>query len=139
MIRDIKPTVVLESDLDQVKGWWKWWRFGEVHRLMLPDNISDSIMIKSANQEMCCGFIYRTSASKLFHIEFIVSNPRVKDKILRKKCMDMLIKELIKKASEMGAIVIYMNLKNHHLIEHLKNNGFIVGSGNTQEMVYLNV
>lgn len=139
MILDVKNVAVLESDLGQLKEWWKWWRFGDVHRFMLPDNIQDSVMIKSENQEICCGFIYRTSASKLFHIEYIVSNPNVKDKDLRNKCIDLLISKLVEKASKMGAVIIYMNLKNHQLINHLKNNGFIVGSGNTQEMVYLNV
>lgn len=133
-IRELK-----ETDFKKLQEWWKWWRFGDVHRFMIPDDIRSSVMIQIDGVDACCGFIYPTGASKLFHIEFIVSNPKIKDKEKRKNVIDLTVKMLIETCKSMGAVIIYTNLKNHHLINHLTNNGFQVGSNNTQEMFYLNV
>ena len=126
-----------EEDLVELVDWWKWHRFTPPVREMLPDDISSGIMVTLDGQNICAGFLYSTSASKLFHIEYIVSTYKVRDKEIRKEALRYLIGGLKYMAKEMGAKIIFTNLVNQNLKKSFLDNDFIVGSKNSEELICL--
>lgn len=127
-----------ESDMPELIDWWKWWKFRDPHRLMLPDNINNGMMVSLNGENICAGFVYSTSASSLFHVEFIVSNYNVKDRIIRSEALDFLILGLKHIAVEMGAKIIYTHIVHPNLVKRFIKLGYLKGSENSTELVYLN-
>ena len=84
-----------EEDYNILAEWWLFWWKKPVVRQALPDNIGDGILISVNGEPACAGFLYSTSASKVFIMEFIISNPKIKDKEARKKVVDYTIKSII--------------------------------------------
>lgn len=125
-----------EFDYQEMVEWWKWHRFKPVPRHVLPDNFCDGIMLSYKGENLCSGFIYRTSSSSLFWIEWIVSTPKIKDKELRAKGLRKLIEGLTYMGKQMGAKVIYTSLINSKLKEAFLDSGFVMGSSKADEMIY---
>ncbi|QQV91507.1 hypothetical protein M1M25_gp071 [Tenacibaculum phage Gundel_1] len=125
-----------EEDYKMLAEWWKLWRWTPVPRVALPDNMEDGILISVNGEPACAGFLYSTSASKVFIMEFIISNPKIKDKEARKKVVDYTIKSIIELAKKAGAVTILSWIKNEHLINKYLDNGFIYGDKNMTNMVY---
>jgi hypothetical protein len=123
------------NDYDTLKKWWKDNRFPPPPRDFLPNNGLDGIIVSENGVDICSGFIYDTSAKYLAWIEYVVSNFEVKDRELRKKALEFLIKSLMDICKNMGKKYIYTSLKNESLINHFENSGFIKGSSGTTEMV----
>lgn len=134
---DLRCRNTREEDLVELVDWWKWHRFTPPVREMLPDDLSSGIMVMDGNENICAGFVYSTSASALFHIEFIVSTYKVRDKELRKEALMLLIGGLKYMAKEMGAKIIFTNLVSQNLKKSFLDNGFIVGSKNSEELICL--
>lgn len=127
-----------EEDYEIICDWWRFWPKWEPQpRWMLPDNLSDGLMVSFKGENLCAGFIYRTSASKLFKCEFIISSYKIKDRQARKEGIIFLIQGLKYLAKQMGAKVIYTSLNNDALIDKYLDCGFIEGSKGCTEMVYL--
>ena len=124
-----------EEDYEIMKDWWKWHRFKAPQRHILPDNFSDGLMISHEGENLCSGFIYRTSSSSLFWIEWIVSTYKVRDKELRAESLRFLISGLMYMAKQSGAKVIYTSLINPHLKQAYLDCGFVVGSKSADELV----
>lgn len=123
------------SDYDILVEWWKFWRFQPPTREVLPNNGLSGIVIESEEYGMICsGFLYITN-SPISWIEFIVSNPLVKDKNTRNKALLMLIDELTLLAKNNGSNVIYSSLKNENLINKYLDSGFVKGGINATEMI----
>ncbi len=125
-----------EEDYSMLAEWWKLWRWTPVPREALPDNLEDGILISVNGEPACAGFLYSTSASKLFIMEFIISNPKIKDKEARKKAVDFTIKCIIEQAKKAGAVTILSWIKNEHLINKYLDNGFIYGDKGMNNMVF---
>lgn len=126
--------LTLLSDYNELLKWWKWFRFPAPTTDMLPNNLKDGIMISLNEVNICAGFIYRTPSS-ICWVEYIVSNPQVKDKKVRKEAVTLLINTLCELGYKMGFKLIFTSVKNQNLINHYNDCGFIIGPKNTSEMI----
>ncbi len=122
---------IKSNDYKKLEQWWKWWRWTPVPVNCLP---ATGIIISENEIDVCAGFMYGTDSAMCW-IEFIVSNPDVKDKNIRKSCIEFLISKLCEEASELGYQVAYTSLKNESLINSYSTNGFTKGSVNCTEMI----
>lgn len=121
-----------DKDYNTLCQWWNWFRFTPPPKDFLPQNGTGGIMIFKNNIPVCAGFLYITN-SKVFWLEYIVSNPKYKDDD-RKQIIQQLILELCIIAKNKGAEYIFTSVKNQHLINHFVKVGFTIGSTNTTEM-----
>lgn len=135
MDTNLKIRNLVEDDYKELKEWWDWHRFKAPERWILPDNISDGLMVYSDEGNICAGFIYSTSSKHLFHVEWIVSTFKIKDKTLRGDALKFLINGLNYVGQQKGARVIYTSLVNNNLIDKYLACGWIKGSTNATEMV----
>lgn len=102
---------ITTEDYDTLVEWWKFWRFCPPTREVLPDNgLSGIVVTDDDDKPICAGFIYYTN-SPIAWIEFIVSNPEVKDKKIRHESLVFLINELSGIALLNNRKVIYSSLK----------------------------
>lgn len=124
-----------ESDYETLANWWRFWWKRTVPRNILPDEISNGIIVFSENSPVCAGFLYRTSSSSLWWLEYVVSSPTVKDRGIREESLDVLIKTLIDLAEKSGAKIIFTSLKHNNLINRYLKHGFIYGDKNATNMV----
>lgn len=124
-----------ESDYEMLCEWWRMWRWTPVDRLILPDNIESGLMVSYEGVELCSGFVYKTSSSSLYWIEFIVSNPNVKDREVRKEGLKFLVNGLIFMSEQLGAKAIYSSLVNGNLKQTYMDCGFVEGSKGAIQMI----
>ena len=113
-----------DEDYETMCEWWRWWRWTPVGKEMLPDNGTGGIMIQDGEGNICAGFLYTTNSS-LCKIEWIISNYKVKDKLVRQKAINLLIETLSNKAKDLGFKIAFTYLLNENLIDKYKNCGFI--------------
>lgn len=125
-----------ENDYETLSGWWKFWWKQTVHRKALPDNMGDGIMISVDGEPACAGFLYATSSSHVFMMEFIISSNKIRDKEARKKALDYTVKCLIELAKKAGAISIFSSIKHPNLIKVYQENGFVVTDKSMTNMIY---
>ena len=126
---------IATEDYDTLVEWWKFWRFCPPTREVLPDNGLSGIVVTDDNDTpICAGFIYYTN-SPIAWIEFIVSNPEIKDKKIRHNSLVFLINELSGTALLNNRKVIYSSLKNENLMNKYVECGFQKGGSNTTEMI----
>lgn len=126
---DIKFTT---KDLyPELVSWWKWHRFPAPSIDMLPNSLKDGIVISKNGVNICAGFLYRTPSSFCW-LEYIVSNPEVKDKKLRAESLELLINSIIQLAQKMGFKLIFTSVKNENLIKKYVTCGFVIGTKTTE-------
>lgn len=126
-----------EEDYPELCEWWKFWKFRSPGQEMLPDNGKCGIMIHDTqdyNKNYCAGFLYFTN-SKIAWFEFLISNPNIKNKELRKESIQFLLNSVAFVAKSKGFKVIFTSVKHPSLINHYKEAGWVVGSDGTKEMV----
>lgn len=121
----------LEKDYSIILKWWEWFRFSAVPQDFLPKT---GLMVSLDSVDIVAGFVYQTN-SKVAWIEFITSNPNVKDKKVRKEAIQHIITMLTLYAKRFGAKYIYTSLKHQSLINHFDECGFVKGSKDCLEMV----
>lgn len=124
------------EDYPMLVQWWKDWHWTPVPQEVLPDNGTNGIMVEYNEKPICCGFIYATSSPVLFHMEWIVSDFKMKDREIRNKALDLLVKNLCDIAYNMGCKVLYTSVysQNKSLIDKYQEFGFVKGS-NSVEMI----
>lgn len=122
------------QDYPLLQQWWKWHRFSAPPIDML-DNLRFGIMVYDGETQICAGFLFFTNAKAYGLLEYIVSNPEVKEKNTRKQALILLINTLIEMAQSKGVKTLYSSLKNQNLIQHYTQCGFLTGSTNTTEMI----
>jgi len=125
--------LLTNEDYPELCIWWKWWRFAAPPIELLPDNGCGGIMISKDGVDVCAGFLYYTN-SALCWIEFIISNPKYKEKD-RGKAIQYLINELSGMAKAQGFKGIFTSVKNQSLLTHYEQCGYKKGVNNTHEMV----
>jgi len=133
---NLKYRQLTENDYsDFLIKWWTDNRFTPPPIDFLPNNGKDGIVVYDAdtNTNIAAGFVYITN-SEVAWVEYIVANFEVKDKELRKQSIEFLIKQL---ALSSGKKYLFSSLKNPNLIKHYLNSGFVVGSQNTTELLYV--
>ena len=111
------------EDYPELVTWWKWFRFPAPLPETLPNNLKDGIMISHNGENVCAGFIYRTPSAFAW-LEFIVSNPHIKDKSIRKESLELLINTISQVAKNLGFKVIFTSVKNENLINKYLDCGF---------------
>lgn len=126
--------ITKESDYeDFLVKWWLDWRWpAPPAKDMLPFNTG--IVVSKDGVDVCVGFLYLTN-SKAALLEFIVSNRDVKDRDIRKECINTTIKTLSEMAKNSGFHYIYTSLQNQSLAAAYENCGFVRGSEGCLEMI----
>lgn len=125
-----------EEDYSFLSEWWKFWWKQPVKRFILPDDLGDGVLISVDGEPACAGFLYATSSSSMFMIEFIISSPKIKDKEARRLAVDYTIKTLLELAKKAGAVSVLSWVKNEHLMNKYLDNGFIRADIGMTNMVY---
>jgi hypothetical protein len=125
-----------EEDYKTLSDWWTFWWGKPVERYALPDDLSEGILILKNDIPICSGFIYRTSSSSLFWIEFIISNNEIKDKELRDSSLDYLLQVLLELCKRAGAKTIFTSVKHPSLIKKYIKNGFTKGDDGMTNFIY---
>ena len=124
-----------DKDYETLKEWWKFWRFPAPPKNFLPEDGTCGVMVKDSEGTLyAAGFIYLTN-SDVAWMEYIVSNPEIKDRKLRRQSQTVLIEQLTYMAKDNEAEWIFTSVKNDSLIERYLECGFSVGSTGTTEMI----
>lgn len=120
-----------QSDYEMLVDWWKFWKFPAPPIEMLPDS---GVIVNKDGIDICAGFIYFTN-SKTCWIEFIVSNPNVRQKEDRREAITNVIDILCSIGKNNGYTIAYTSLKNESLQNKYLECGFVEGSKNCNEYV----
>jgi GNAT superfamily N-acetyltransferase len=132
---ELSSRPLLHEDYDDILlGWWKDWKWSAPVREFLPDMGTSGIIVYADNAPICAGFLYATN-SKVFWLEWIISDFKYKDRDIRKEAINFLIEELCKTAKNAGALFIYSIIKNPSLIATYEDLGFFRGDHGAQEMI----
>lgn len=119
------------SDYEKLVEWWRFWRFPAPSLVNLP---TTGMIVNLNGIDAVCGFIYLTN-SNMCWLEFIVSNPDLKNKKDREDCINECINKLCNLAKEMGYGFVYTSLKNQNLQNKYMACGFIEASTNCNEYI----
>lgn len=133
-----KVSFLEEGDYVELCDWWKFWRFPVPPREALPSDGLGGIKVSYTNEfkeeiDVCAGFLYSTNSS-LCWLEFVVSNPRVRDKKVRQECLSLLIEDICLKAKNNGYGAVFSSLKSESLINKYKEVGFHCSESSTTEL-----
>lgn len=120
-----------QSDYEMLVDWWKFWKFPAPPIEMLPDS---GVIVNKNGVDICAGFIYFTN-SKTCWIEFIVSNPNVRQKEDRREAIINVIDILCSIGKNNGYTIAYTSLKNESLQNKYLECGFVEGSKNCNEYI----
>ena len=120
-----------QSDYEMLVDWWKFWKFPAPPIEMLPDS---GVIVNKNGVDICAGFIYFTN-SKTCWVEFIVSNPNVRQKEDRREAITNVIDVLCSIGKNNGYTIAYTSLKNESLQNKYLQCGFIEGSKNCNEYI----
>lgn len=117
----LKVKLIEEGDYEKFCGWWKWHKFPAPPKDCLPNNALGGLKVTGEDGiDVCVGFLFETN-SKIAWLEFIVSNPDIKDKKTRKKALTDLIRYLTVHAQQKGFKAVFASLTSKSLIEkHLE-------------------
>lgn len=130
---NFKARLLTESDYDNIlKHWWKDWRWQAPPKDFLPINFN-GIMVSNDEHDICACFIYNTN-SQVSWLEFIISNFDVKDRELRKSAFNFMI-ETVK--NSINSKYIYTSMRKQSLISDMKNLGFVEGSTDCTELIFI--
>jgi len=133
----MKAGAIVNEDYDKFVGWWKWNRFPVPPKQMLPDNGLGGLKITGEDGiDICAGFLYETN-SKIAWLEFVVSNPGIKDKKIRHESQIMLIANLTVLAEEKGFEAVFSSVKNPSLIKKFIEVGYTPNQ-TTELMIKIN-
>jgi len=119
------------KDYENLLKWWKFWRFPAPSLNSLP---TTGMIVNLNGVDAVCGFIYLTN-SNMCWLEFIVSNPDVKNKEDREMCINECINRLCDLAKEMGYVFVYTSLKNENLQNKYLSCGFLEASSGCKEYI----
>jgi len=112
------------EDYKTVSSWWKQWDWDGIPEAFLPENG----LVVTADVPVCAAFIYRTD-TPIYWVENYISDKSA-EKPIRSEALDLLVSACIKKAKEMGALVVMSSIKHTGLGRRLEKNGFVVSDKN---------
>jgi len=126
---------LVESDYEVLVEYWKWSRFPPPPKEMLPNMGLGGMMVADENgNNICAGFLYNTD-SALAWIEFIVANPQIKDREIRRKGLVFLIESLTNEARELGYLAVFASIKVESLIQRYIEAGYSADGKKSTELV----
>ena len=129
---ELKVRALQESDWDTLKSWWKWWRWPEVSKEVLPMNGVGGLMVYKDNTPIATGFLY-LSNSKVAWLDWVISNPKYKEKD-RKESIELLISSLEDVARQQDYSVIISITRSKPLIDTHKKLGYTIDSKPSYEI-----
>lgn len=130
---NIRP--LLKTDYDSILlGWWKGWRWNAPPKDILPNDGTGGFMVFYGAIPICAGFAYVTN-SKIGWVEWVVSNPKYKDKAIRKEALTMLVSSLTTTLRQSGFEWSYSIAKNDNLISIYESLGYVKGSTKFTELI----
>jgi hypothetical protein len=121
-----------ESDWDILTSWWKWWRWPEMNKDLLPLNGCGGLMVYKGDTPIVAGFLYLTN-SKATWLDWVVSNPEYKESD-RKESIELLINSLEDVAKQQGYDVIISIARNKSLIGIHEKLGYTVDATPSHEI-----
>lgn len=125
---------ITSQDYDILHSFWKTWKFPPPPPEFLPDNGLGGLKIVMNGEIVCAGFLYETN-SKVAWLEFVVSNPNIKDRDLRHKALVDLIRYLTVQAEMKGYKYVFSSLRNPSLTDKFKEVGYSASKPNHTEVV----
>lgn len=121
------------NDYDTLSLWWDWWPgWTAPSRDFLPENGTGGLMIEKDNIPIVAGFLYLTN-SKTAILEWIISNPKYKDKD-RKEAIEMLIIEAENKVKKLGYKYVFTIGRSKSLINKHEKLGWFVDAKPSYEI-----
>jgi hypothetical protein len=129
---ELEVRALKESDWDTLVSWWKWWRWPEMNKDLLPLNGCGGLMVYKGDIPIAAGFLYLTN-SKATWLDWIVSNPKYKESD-RKESIELLISSLEEVAKQQGYSIIISITRNKGLIEAHKKLGYTVDISPSHEI-----
>ena len=121
-----------ESDWETLLSWWKWWRWPELSKDVLPMNGAGGLMICKGDMPIAAGFLYLTN-SKVAWLDWIVSNPDYREND-RKQSLILLINGLEKVAKNQGCNTIISITRSNSLINIHKSLDYTVDENPSYEI-----
>jgi len=121
-----------ESDWEILQSWWKWWRWPEMNRDLLPANGLGGLMVCKNNLPIIAGFLYLTN-SKGALLDWIISNPEYKDKD-RRTALLLLIDSCEEIAKLNGYNIIFSFTRNKSLIDAHVELGYTIDPNPSYEI-----
>lgn len=126
--------LIEEQDYKTLCSWWEFWNFPKPLKDMLPNDGVGGLKLTDDNGiDLIAGFLYETN-SGIAWIEYIVSNPNIKDRNVRKQAKQEIVLYLSLLAKEKGFKAIFSSLKDKWLIKSFEENGFTKSKENTFEL-----
>jgi hypothetical protein len=123
------------SDYDILCEYWKWWKFSIPPKDCLPNNGLGGIkIVDDTGAIICAGFLYETN-SGIAWLEFIISNPYIKDRTVRSDALIMLISYLTIEADEKGFKAVFASITHKALIKKYVQVGYTKNPINSTELV----
>lgn len=111
---ELKVRILEESDWETLCSWWKWWRWPEMNRDLLPSNGLGGLMVYKGDTPIVAGFLYLTN-SKGALLDWIVSNPEYKEED-RSESIKLLIHSCEQVAKANGYNIIFSFTRSKSLI-----------------------
>jgi len=127
-VRELK-----ESDWETLCSWWKWWRWPEVSKDLLPANGLGGLMICKNDVPIVAGFLYLTN-SKGALLDWIVSNPEYKEKD-RLLAIKLLIDSCEQLAKMNGYNIIFTFTRNKSLLNIHEELGYSIDPKPSYEII----
>ena len=121
---ELKARALQESDWEILCSWWKWWRWPEVSKDLLPANGLGGLMICKDDVPIVAGFLYLTN-SKGALLDWIVSNPEYKEND-RSLAIKLLIDSCEELAKMNGYNIIFTFTRNKSLMNIHEELGYII-------------
>jgi len=138
---ELKVARITEYDYPVFCEWWKFFRFPAPHLDFLPNNGLGGLKVyllkeNRETEDICAGYLYETN-SKVAWLEFVVSNPNIRDKKIRHEAIVDLIRYLTVDAKNKGYEYVFASLKNENLIEKYKEVGYSESKGHVEMVIKL--
>jgi len=135
-MKDLELRYTQKEDYPELSDWWDWWRWKDSKpSLELLDDLKHGLMVSNEIENICAGFLYFTNARAFGLLEFVISNPGIKNKDLRRESQIFLLSSLIALARKQGVKVLFSSIRNPNLIKTYQECGFVLGSKNSNEMI----
>lgn len=125
------------SDYEELCRWGQFWKFPLPPLKFLPSDgksLGGIMIVDEDDVNLCAGFIYETNSAVAW-MEYIVSNPNIRDRTLRGQSINQLIEFLCEFSKQKGFEYIFTTVKNDNLINRYLNNGFMKGTVGSTEMI----
>ena len=122
-----------KEDYEIICEWWRWWRWPVLPKDFLPNNAEGGFMVEKDNIPIVSGFLYLTN-SKVAMLEWIVSNPKYKEKD-RKQAIEKLLIDVEDFCKSINIKYIFSIGRNKHLMNTHEKLGWHVDEKPSYEII----